>query len=73
VAKAVFARCSASLLPVGRPAAVGGLRQGLSVQLGRSVARQLEALMMVKKAEPAKWSAALPAAPASTAEGNPQW
>jgi len=47
VVKAVFARCTAPLLPSTRPAAVGALRQGLSVQLGRSVARQLEAPMMV--------------------------
>jgi len=36
-----------------RPAAVGALRQGLIVQLGRSVARQLEALMMVSTETPA--------------------
>jgi len=51
VVKAVFARCSALLGP-GR-AEVGALRQGLSVQLGRSVARQLEALMMVSTETPA--------------------
>jgi len=45
--KAIFARCTASLLPGAQPAASGALRQGLSVQLGRSVARQLEALMML--------------------------
>jgi len=44
VVKAVFA---APLLPGARPAAVGTLRQGLSIQLGRSVARQLDTLMMV--------------------------
>jgi len=38
VVKAVFARCTAPLLPGSRQAAVGALRQGLSVQLGRSVA-----------------------------------
>jgi len=42
VVKAIFARCTASLLSGARPAALGALRQGLSVQLGRSVARQLE-------------------------------
>jgi len=47
VAKVIFARCTASLLPGARPAAAGALRQGISVQLGRSVVRQLEALMMV--------------------------
>jgi len=39
--KAIFTRCTASLSPGAHPAAVGALRQGLSVQLGRSVARQL--------------------------------
>jgi len=62
-----------SLLPGARPAAVGALRQGLSVQLGRSVARQLEALMMVATETPTWWAAALPAAPTFTAAGNPQW
>jgi len=71
VAKAMFARCTAPLLPSARPAAVGALRQGLSVQLGRSVARQLEALIMVSREAPAWW--ALPATPAHTAAGNPQW
>jgi len=52
VVKAVFARCNASLLPSARPAAVGALRQGHSLQLGRSVARQLEALMMVATETP---------------------
>jgi len=45
--KAMFTRCTAPLLPSARPAAVGTLRQGLSVPLGRSVAQQLEAPMMV--------------------------
>jgi len=71
--KAVFARCTAPLLPGARPAAVGALRQGLSVQLGRSVARQLEALMMVSTGTPAWWAAALPPTPAFTAAGYPQW
>jgi len=53
VVMAVFARCIAPLLPSSRMAAVGALRQGLSVQLGRSVARQLEALMMVSTEAPA--------------------
>jgi len=48
VAKAMFARC-----PTPRQAAVGALRQGLSVQLGRSVSRQLEALRMVPTETPA--------------------
>jgi len=48
VVKAVSARC-----PGARPAAVGALRKGLSLQLGRSVARQLEALMMVSTETPA--------------------
>jgi len=73
VVKAMFARCTAPLLPGARPAAVGALRQGLSVQLGRSVARQLEALMMVSTEAPAWWGAALPPTPAFTAAGNPQW
>jgi len=73
VPKAVFARCTASLLPVARHAAVGALRQGLSVQLGRSVARQLEALMMVSTEAPAWWATALPACPAHTAAGKPEW
>jgi len=72
VVKAIFARCTASLLPGARPAAVGALRQGLSVQLGRSVARQLEAVMMVATGTPTWWAAALPAAPTFTAAGNPQ-
>jgi len=55
------------------PTATGALRQGLAVQLGRSVARQLEALMMVATETPAWWAAALPATPAHTAAGNPQW
>jgi len=73
VVKAISARCTSSLLPGARPAAVGALRQGLSVQLGRSVARQLEALMMVSTETPAWWTAALPAAPAFTAADNQQW
>jgi len=73
VVKAVFARCTAPLLPSARPAAVGAVLQGLSVQLGRSVARQLEALMMVSMETPAWWAAALPPTTASTAAGNPQW
>jgi len=73
VVKAMFARCTAPLLPSARPAAVGALRQGLSVQLGRSVARQLEALMLVSTETPAWWAAALPPTPAFTAAGNPQW
>jgi len=73
VAKAIFARCTDSLLPGARPAAVAALRQGLSFQLGRSVARLLEALMMVSKETPAWWAAALPACPAFTVAGNQQW
>jgi len=73
VVKAMFARCTAPLLLGARPAAVGALRQGLSVQLGRSVARQLEALMMVSTETPAWWAAALPPTPAFTVAGNPQW
>jgi len=73
VVKAVFARCTAPLLPGARPAAVGALRQGLIVQLGRSEARQLEALMMVSTDTPAWWATALPPTPAFTAAGNPQW
>jgi len=73
VAKAVFARCTAPLLPAALPAGVGALRQGLSVHLGRSVARQLEALMMVSTETPVWWAAALPPIPAFTAAGNPQW
>lgn len=38
------------------PAAVGDLRQGLIVQLGRSVARQLDALMMVTTEIPPWWA-----------------
>jgi len=53
VVKAMFARCTAPVLPGARPAAVGALRQGLNMQLGRSVARQLEALMMVSMEAPA--------------------
>jgi len=71
--KAVFARCTAPLLPGARSAAGGALRQGLSVQQGRSVARQLEALMMVATETPAWWAAALRPTPAFTAAGNPQW
>jgi len=53
VAKVIFARCTASHLPGARRAAVGALRQGFIVQLGRSVARQLEDLMMVSTETPA--------------------
>jgi len=63
VVKAVFARCTAPLLPSARPAAVVAMRQGLGPQLGRSVARQLEALMMVSTEAPAWWAAALPSSP----------
>jgi len=45
VVKAMFTRCTAQLLPSARSAAVGALRHGLTVQLGRSVARQPEALI----------------------------
>jgi len=75
VVKAVFARCTACLLPGARPAAVWALRQGLSVQLGRSVVRKLEALMIVSTEAPAWWAAALPATPATrlraTRSGEP--
>jgi len=37
------------------------------------VARKLEALMMVATEMPTLWAAALPAAPAFTTSGNPQW
>jgi len=67
VVKGMFARCTAPLLPCARPAAVSAVRQGLSVQLGRSVALQLGALMMVSTDTPASWSAALPPTPAFTA------
>jgi len=62
-------------LPPARipPRSGGALRQGLSVQLGRSVAGQLEALMMVSTETPACWATALSATPAHTEEGNPQW
>jgi len=73
VVKALLARCTAPLLLGARPAAVGALRQGLSVQLGRSVARQLEAIIMVSTEIPAWWAAALLPTPAFTAAGNPQW
>jgi len=73
VAKAVFVRCPAPLLHSARPVAVGALQQGLIVQLARSVARQLEALMMVSTDTPAWWSAALPSTPAFTVVGIPQW
>jgi len=55
--------------------AVGALRQRLGVQfaVGRSVARQLEALMMVATETPTCWAAALPVASTFTAAGNPQW
>jgi len=53
VVKVIFARCTASLLLGARPAAVGALRKGLGVQLGRSVARQLAAVMMVSTETPA--------------------
>jgi len=43
VVKEIFASCTASLLLAARNAAVVALRQGLGVQLGRLVARQLEA------------------------------
>jgi len=46
VVKAKFTRCIAPLLPSSRPAAVGTLRQGLSVQLGRSVVRKHVAIMV---------------------------
>jgi len=72
VVKAIFARCTASTLPGARPAAMSALRQGLSVQLGRSVSRQLEALMMAATETPTWWAAALPAAPTFTASGNQQ-
>jgi len=38
VVEAMFDRCTTPLLPTALPAAVGALWQGLSVQLGRSVA-----------------------------------
>jgi len=73
VVKAMFTRCTPPLLPSARPAPVGSLRHGLSVKLGRSVARQLEAVMMVTTEAPAWWAAALPPTPAFTAADNPQW
>jgi len=59
------------LLPSARPAAVGALRQGLSVQLDRSVARHLADLMMVSTEAPAWWAAALPPTPPSQAGDSP--
>jgi len=73
VVKAIFARCTATSIPAARPAAVVSLRQGLGVKLGCSVPRQLEALMMVTTETTAWWAATLPATPAFTAAGNPQW
>jgi len=73
VAKTMFARCTAPLLPSAPPAAFGSLRQTLNVQLGRLVARQLDAIMIVSTEPPAWWSAALPPTPALTAAGNLQW
>jgi len=71
VVKAIFTRCTASFLPGARPAAVGALRQGQSVQLGRSVARQLDAPMMVATETPTWWAAALPAASHLHGGGRP--
>jgi len=73
VVKAILTRCKAPLLPSAHPAAVGALRQGLSVQLGHSVVRQPEPLMMLSTESLAWWAAALPPTPAFTAAGNPQW
>jgi len=73
VVNPMFTSCTALLLPSARLAAVGALRQGLSVHLCRSVARQLQALMMVTTEAPAWWAAALPPTPAFTAAGKPQW
>jgi len=70
--KDIFARCTASLLPAASPAAIGSLRQGLGVKLGRSVPRQLEALMMVMTETTAWWTAALSATLNFTAAGNHQ-
>jgi len=72
VVKAIFARCTASVLRGALPAAVANLRQGPSVQLGRSMARQLEVLMMLATETPTWWAPALPAAPTFTAAFNPQ-
>jgi len=71
--KAIFTPCTAPLLPGARPAAVVALRQGLSVQLGCSLARQLEARMMLSTEARERWAAAFPPTPAFTAAGNPQW
>jgi len=60
-------------LPGALKAVVGALKQGLGVQLGRSVALQLEALIMVSTETTACWSAALPPNPAFMAAGNPHW
>jgi len=73
VVNAFFARCTASPSPGARPAAVGALRQGLSVHLGRSVARQLEALMILSTKTPAWWAATLPATPAFQLGGEVQY
>jgi len=50
----------------------GVMMQGLSVQLGRSVARQLDTMMILYTETPAWWAAALPTTPAFTDAGNPQ-
>jgi len=73
VVKVVFARCTTSLLPGTRPAAVGALTKGRSVKLSRSVARQLDDQMMASTETPTWWAAALPATPIFTSAGNPQW
>jgi len=69
----MFTRFNAPLLPSARPEVVGALRQGLSVQLGCSVPRQLEAITMVTTEAQAWWAVALPPTPAFTAAGNPEW
>jgi len=70
--KAIFFRCTASLLPGARLAAVGARRQGLRVQLGHFVARQLGIQMMVTTEAPSRWAASLPATPTYPTVGNPQ-
>jgi len=69
----MYTKCTALLLPSARPAAGGALRQDLNVLLGRSVARQLEALMMETREAPAWWAVALRPTPAFTAADKPQW
>jgi len=72
VVRAIFAQCTASLLPGARPRG-GRCPEARPLRATGPLRGQLEALITVATETPTWWAAVLPAAPTFTAAGNPQW